>query len=171
MFKYNNYPLHNDSQYPFTIEDILIYLSVFNDHRIAIYYKQNYCYSYHVFNDGLEIKIIWNIYDNNQMLKHKGNLNINKLIELNHLNIIRYKNFEYLSFSHNYHINEDEKRLFNFILRSSGKKYYLSHNEYLKLEFEVEQQCSISDDFFNNLIKQNQNYLLFHKYLKENNLN
>ena len=160
-----NYPIYKN-QWTFSTKQIMDYLSVYADHMldVEINIDSPLTFStYHLFNDGLEVKLHWSFLQSPLLRECIINKTID-LLERHEKEEITFSHYEILSYSQGHRVkalpNKVEKD-FDKVMKSNEDFQYES------AEFEVNKPSTIPPSFFDDLIYCVDQSIRFEKFYEE----
>jgi hypothetical protein len=157
-----NFPIYG-SHYHFTLDEILLYSSLFEHHFSIKTKTKNKLVSKHHFTDGLSYFIHWDLHES---LHPTDRITLKDIFLLKNEDGISPFSYEFVSFSTESSFHpEDADRFFHFF----PSKKELSLIDYKLLELMPNIKTDIPDIFFDDLLQSIENILKFEEYYKNKN--
>jgi len=160
-----NFPIFNGF-YNLTNEEVLRYLATFPEHDIMFTKVLGKCSSLHEFKDGLTIKAEWNVlktFPPFSSHKEKHFSSVEDLVRNGYISVEK----AYILFFSDVYTSVTERAYHNFQEIIQYKLRNLPSDTYKKLEYPDVELQQLSDEFFDNKVRENQNVINFYRYLKE----
>ncbi len=152
MANFTNFPIKERNLFNLNNEQILRYLKTFSDHKISFWKEGAHLFTMHRFDEGLQIKLIWNMHHPEQVgFVEAGEINFNNYFTIFHLlSLIEQQFISLEGYTFNsYTIFEftPDNSLYNaFSTIFAENRAAIGKEDYYKLEFELQNPSIIEDN-------------------------
>ena len=185
MTNFTNFPIKEKNLLKFSNVQMFNYLKTFSDHKISFWKEDNQLYTMHRFDEGLQIKLIWNMLHPEQVgFVKKGEINFNNyfsIFDLDSLlnqNSISLESFNFNSYTV-FEFTPDNSLYHAFSNIIGENRSVISEEDYYQLEYDVapnqveenNKQYYFLDILMDDLFTSINNLVKFRDYLRNKGIN